>query len=70
MCAVVFAIDLMFFRQMKTFINTNSQTDLESAINLLNVKKFTVPTNTETSASNMCCVPKPFKKETFLRTDL
>lgn len=55
---------------MKTFLNTNTQTDLESVTSLLNTKKFSIPTNTATSSSNMCCVPKAFKKEAFIRTDL
>lgn len=73
-CAILFAIDLLFFREMKTFTNTQSQTDVESATNLLYTKKFTIPTNTESNLSNMCCgiskTSKSFKKEAFLRTDL
>lgn len=74
MCAIIFAIDLIFFREMKTFTNTQSQTDVESAPNVLYTKKVTLPTNTESNSPNMCCgISKPsksFKKEAFLRTDL
>ncbi|KAH8398225.1 hypothetical protein KR222_007084, partial [Zaprionus bogoriensis] len=72
MCSVLFAMDLIFFKQLTKSINTLSQTDFESSTQLV-LKKELVSENTKAPEHNHCCAYKTskiLKTKPFLRTDI
>ncbi|XP_064543266.1 uncharacterized protein LOC135431855 [Drosophila montana] len=72
-CAILFAIDLFFFRRMAVSKNVTSQTDLEF-IDKTTWKKVDMRINTiEMDRSDKCCLSdatRNGKKLKYLRTDL
>ncbi|XP_034479054.1 uncharacterized protein LOC117785240 [Drosophila innubila] len=73
-CALLFALDLLFFRQMAKSKNKFSQTDLESTIETTYKNENYIPKqNNKMKRFDQCCSPQNSnndKKLTYLRTDL
>lgn len=73
LCAILFAIDLFFFKQMSDPKNAISQTDLENAIETHNKEVYHVTNIPKVNQLEKCCHPsgaKNVKKLKYLRTDL
>ncbi|XP_030245607.1 uncharacterized protein LOC115564909 [Drosophila navojoa] len=73
LCAILFAIDLFFFKQMSDPKNAISQTDLENAIEPPTKEVYQVTNIPKVNLHEQCCHPsaaKNVKKLKYLRTDL
>jgi len=73
-CALLFAIDLFFFRQMAKSKDQISQTHLETAIEATyKTENYISKTNNKIKPFDQCCSSKNSnnaKKLTYLRTDV
>ncbi|XP_017864660.1 PREDICTED: uncharacterized protein LOC108614951 [Drosophila arizonae] len=73
LCAILFAIDLFFFKQMADPKNAISQTDLENAIEAPIKEVYQVTNIPKVNSLEQCCHPsatKNVRKLKYLRTDL